>query len=413
MYRIIFAFVFLIFINGCNNSNNIPITKKTNDFSFVEGKIVHNFSNKIVVKLNEKKLLDNASYALKLTQKIIKNSMLLIGEKVYLENISATVVDIRGNEVTFKISSMPKKKNIKVYIPKKSLAITDFDIIGYNDKNISKEIINKLTNNFKKNNQFTITNRERFNAAIKEHKIKSLELSKNKELETLRNVIFVDLILTGSFTKKGKIWNVNLRLIDVKTGVILSAINDRVSSNNLGFRQFKYEAFDENFEKKKLSQGWNMTVLQRRAKGKVKIVKDGANNTKRAIKLQGKLKDNNSRISLINLVNRDISEYKGLEFYAKTDSKTAALMLEYNDKNQTNNYVDSWYFRVHLSNKWKKYRVSFREFKLSKNQAVKNPGGNGFQDLDNIIVFLFGLSGKYNAVGTDISLYMDEIKLYK
>lgn len=414
MYLKILPYLLLsIIFLGCSNNTSTPKTK-VNSFSFIQATVLEKFGDNLIVQVEDKEIVSGSTYDAKLANKIIKSSMFLIGQNTYLGDNKAKITDIRGSQVTFSTPSKIKKDDTtKIYIPKKTIAITDFEIIGYENKELNKEIIENLTTKFVQSGQYVVVERAKLNSVLKEHALIDSGLMDSKEAKKLGKLVAADVVLTGSFNKKGNIWNVNLRLVDVSTGIILHAINDSIPSNELGFRQYKESGnLNETFDKDKLGKGWSLSLYQRTGgKGKVSIINNGAKNTLKSAEIIGKLKKGGSWIGLHNLLNRDISSYKGIEFFAKSKDRVS-LTFSIQDGNYDNAYRNAWVARKTLTPNWKKYRISFNELILAKGFASRNPGGDGVLDLDNILVLVFGLTGKTNDKNKKVSFNIDEIILY-
>lgn len=402
-----------IFFLGCSNNAATPKTK-VNSFSFIEATVLEKFGDNLIVQVADKEIVSGSTYDAKLANKIIKSSMFLIGQNTYLGDNKAKVTDIRGSQVTFSSDSKIKKEDsTKIYIPKKTIAITDFEIIGYENKELNKEIIENLTTKFVQSGQYVVVERAKLNSVLKEHTLIDSGLMDSKEAKKLGKLVSADVILTGSFNKKGNIWNVNLRLVDVSTGIILHAINDSIPSNELGFRQYKESGnLTEGFEKETLAKGWDISLYKRTGgKGKVVKINSGANSSSKSLKIIATLQKSGSWIGLPNLLNRDISKYKGIEFFAKTDSN-ATLTIGIQDLNYNNSIRNSWVTKKNLSKTWKKYRINFNDLIRAKGYSKRNPGGDGVFDLDNVVVIVLGLSGNLNELNKKQVYYLDEITLY-
>jgi len=331
-------------------------------------------------------------------------------------NQKAKVIDVRANQVTFKVKN-PKFKSqdsIKIYIPKKTIAVMDFSLLGMTNSSIKQMAMEDMTTKLVQSGQYIVVERAKLDTILKEQKLATSGLLEESAASKIGKLVSADIILTGSFAKRGDKWNVNLRLIDVATGIIISAINEQISIEQFHPKQSKDNTnITEDFEDETLSKGWLKTLVNKNgAKSKSSIDKTvGANGTLHSYKIDYFLTRDNSITAFINKRSRNLSKYTGVRFYAKSSSTTTLAFVLF-DKNYNDGNSNKWFNPVSVDKEWKEYKIPFSELMLDRYFARQNPGGDGVLDLDAVDGISFGLKGKVNIKNEWNSIWIDEINLY-
>ena len=412
--------VILIVLTGCGpNSPGVSpwaTTQKVYGFSFIKGEVVETFGDKVIVKIEDKDVVDGDSYEDTLTNKIIKTSMFITGMKTNLGKSKAIVEDVRGDQVTFGVKSTKLKQNdsVKIYIPKKTIAIMDFSLIGMMDNSINKFAMEDMTTRMVQSGQYIVVERDKLNSILKEQELADSGLLDERSSSKIGKLVAADIILTGSFAKQGNKWNINLRLVDVTTGIIISAINEKISGDQFRPKQAVDNSnITENFEDEELSLGWIGNILNKKgSKSKGSIDKtQGANGTSSSFKIDYFLKKQESAAVLVNRRLRDASQYSGIKFFAKAQKDTT-LAVNVHDKNYDDAYVNRWKSVITVNENWKEYKIPFNRLILGKGHARSNPGGDSSFDLDSIENIAIAIGGKANNQNEHILFWIDEISFY-
>ncbi len=419
-FKTIFLTMILIILSGCGtNVNGLnPFTESKNlyGFSFIDGKVLEIFEDKIIVKIENKDIITGSSYQEKLTNNIIKSSLFIVGMNTFIGNEKAIVSDVRRDQITFTInnSKIQRNQDIKIYIPKKTIAIMDFSLIGMQDSNIEKFTLEDMTTKLVQSGQYIVVERTKLDTILKEQKLADSGLLNEQAASKVGKLVAADIVLTGTFAKQGKKWNVNIRLIDVSTGIILSAINEKIDIDEFKLSQSKDSSnLTEDFEDNQFNNGW-ITKLINLNDSKSKAVVDksmGANGTGSSYKIDYLLEKNKSSAVLLNKRLRDVSGYNGIKFYAKsTESTTVTVTLH--DQNFDNSDNNKWIYLANVNNQWREYLVPFNEFIIGKGYAKTKAGGDGVLDLDNIEKIGIAVVGKLNSKNKPATIWIDEITFY-
>ncbi|MDX9743045.1 MAG: FlgO family outer membrane protein [Arcobacteraceae bacterium] len=411
---VILAFIFLA---GCGQNQPQKTTTSVYGFSFIEGKVIGKIGNKVIVEIVNKDIVEGNLYIDKLANAIMKNSLFVTGMQTSIENEEGTIVDIRGKQLTFTLddTKLQDGQIVKIYIPKKTIAVVDFSLIGIDNKTLDKFAMEDMTTKLVQSGQYLVVERTKLNSILEEHKLTDSGLLDDKSSLQLGKLLSADIILTGTFSKRGSNWIANLRLVDVKTGVILTAINETISGNEFRWQQEKDTSnLTESFENNTLGLGWNINVVNANRSSSIGKIDNttGANGTAHSYQIEYKFDGGNGAFEFQNKRLRDISAYKGISFYAKAD-KTATIRACLKDKNFNDSSENKWVTPINLGMNWKKYEVSFDELSIGTKYAIQFKGGDGNLDLDNIVKIMIEMRAKENGVNhSEGKGWIDEITLY-
>jgi len=412
---ILIGIMFLLFA-GCGQNTIANRSSNVYGFSFIEGKVIEKVGEKVVVEIVNKEIVEGNRYIDKLANSIIKNSLFVVGMQTSIDNHQATIADIRGKQITFLLPETILQNNqmVKIFIPKKTIAVMDFSLIGIDNNTMNKFAMEDMTTKLVQSGQYLVVERTKLNAILEEHKLADSGLLDEKSSSQLGKLVAADIILTGTFSKRGSNWIVNLRLVDVKTGIILTAINETISNND-----FRWEAqkdisnMKEDFEDEQLNLGWNINVANEKGSTSIGQIdtSTGVNGTSSSYRIDYKFSDNNGAMEFQNKRLRDVSAYHGISFYAKSD-KTTTIRACLKDKNFNDVHENKWITPVNVGLNWKKYEIPFDGLSIGTKYAAQNQGGDGNLDLDNIVKIMIEIRAKENGMHTGNSVWIDEISLY-
>jgi len=412
--------IFTVVFSGCSEQMNslspFAKEKKVYGFSFVNGTVLETFGDKVIVEIENRDVVVGDFYEDKLANKIIKSSLLIAGMNTYIGKENAQVSDVRERQVTFTIkdSKLQKEQSVKIYVPKKTIAVMDFSLIGMKSSSIEKFALEDMTTKFVQSGQYIVVERTKLDTILQEQKLADSGLLDEQSASKVGKLVSADIILTGTFSKRGKQWKVNLRLVDVTTGIILSAINEKISIDQFRPKQSKDTSnLTEDFEDNTFAKGWLSKLINKsgsKSNGGIDTT-IGANETKSSYKIDYFLKKEKSAAVLLNKRLHDVSSYRGIKFYAKATIPTTLAVVLY-DQNFENANNNKWVNSTTISTQWKEYKVPFDEFIIGKGHSRTKPGGDGVLDLDNIEKIALGLSGKINTRKEKATIWVDEITLY-
>lgn len=422
--RPLLFFILGIFIVSACSTMTVPdttgISKQPKVFKEVEGSVQSVNNSKVDIITNISEATTSAlSFAEKVAQRIVSRSVLLENDEIRIGNQKATIIEVRKNLVTLQFEGSPSIKvgdKIKITVPKHVIAITDFDVIRGHDKSVGTVSLESLTTAIVESGQFNVVEREKIKTVLKELAFGSSGLTDSQKINKLGKLLNADVILTGTFADVGGEWNVNLRLINVSTGVIVSAIEEKTSfkeilPENVRDTSNSFGNFDQNSY-----NGWMLGYKTYPGGNYMKTTLDKTvyvNNPQGSLRADYKIGANNT--SVWNSKKRDWSSYTGIEFYVKSDHEEVIRFGIYN-ANRKDRFNGSkwttWLCSFTANTDWKKIRVKFNDLTLSTHKIDLNAQGDGALNLDLIERFHFYLSVNSTKPGTSGTFWIDEVKLF-
>jgi TolB-like protein len=357
------------------------------------------------------------SFTNRITQRIINKSFLLEQGATRIDGQRVTVEEVRGNllivrfedATTFKVGD-----HVKIFVPKKVLAITDFEVIRGHDKTVGVVSMESLTSAIVNSGQFNVVERNKLQTVIDELKIGLSGLSDDSKAKQLGKILQADLVLTGTLADLGGYWNVNLRLINVTTGLIVAAIEEKALFSDIKPEVVRDTTnLNESFEGKR-KPGW--IIGSREQLGAYRSVgvdrETSANSRSSSMRMSFKLKEAEARAWIVNNRNRDLSQYSGIEFYVKADQDLTVAFFLKDENRDSKDKSDAWYSMFEVNTTWNKHRIYFEDLSLSELHARRNPGGDRVLSLHLVIRFAFGVTAMANDVGTSGKLWIDEVRFF-
>jgi TolB-like protein len=387
-------------------------------FMHVQGTIESVDGNVATVRASLPEVVSSTlSFTNRITQKIINKSFLLEKGATRINGQDVTVEEIRGNLLIVKFEdpiTLRVGDQVKIFVPKKVLAITDFEVIRGHDKTVGVVSMESLTSAIVNSGQFNVVERNKLQTVIDELKIGLSGLADENKAKELGQILQADLVLTGTLADLGGYWNVNLRLINVTTGLIMAAIEEKAL-----FADIKPEVvrdttnINENFDGKR-KPGWIIGSRDKfGAYRSVQVDREtGANDSSSSIRMSFRLKKEGAKAWMVNNRNRDLSQYSGIEFYAKSDQNLTAVFKLNEENRDSKDKSDAWFSIFEVDTTWNKHTIYFQDLSLSESYARRNPGGDGILSLHLVKRFAFGVNTNTNDVGTSGKLWIDEVRFF-
>lgn len=356
-----------------------------------------------------------------LAQQVVNRCLFIEGVKTEVNNISGTVKEVRGGNVVITFATpavFAVDSPVKLKIPKKTLAVVDFEVIRGREKAAGRVTLESLTSLLIDSGQFTIVERSKLKAVINELQLSLSGLTKETPEKIMGNLITADLILTGTLAEISGVWDINLRLVNVRTGEAVAAVTMKTPL----FKPTELRdagGLNEDFEGSAVNPAWQIGY---KSKGVFVIKMDkakGADNSKQSMRMDfdftGSPKDTLARME--NMKKRDISMYSGIEFYVKAEPQvTGHLRVLISDRDDPNT-MDAWVALFETETDWKLVRVSFEDLFVGrgwvKSGASKFGAKAGKQiiDLSRIETFSIGAYSENNppVKGT---MWIDKVRFY-
>jgi TolB-like protein len=378
----------------------------------IEGTVVSMSPGAISIRLSIQEAEKSTfSFTDRITQKIVNRSYLLESAEAAIQREKATLVDRKNDLCQFRLTkpvSLTPGQKVLVSFPKRTIALVDFEVIRGMDRTMGIVSMESLTTSLVRSERFNIVERRKLAALLQEQKLGISGLMDDRDSSKLGKLLQADLILTGTFADMGGSWNVNLRLINVATGFIITAFEEKAT-----FDEIKPGSVRDGSNSIAMdwSSGWLFGSTRH---------SDGGEKTTRFAENEGVSGHNTcarvdfrigERIDALlqNLKKRDWTFYSGIEFYAKSD-KPLTIAFYIMDENRDNFLKhDMWMIRIPIDTSWQKYRINFKDLYL--NPLHMEPGADQVLSLDliSLLGFKTSVATKRNITGT---FWIDDVKLF-
>lgn len=167
--------------------------------------------------------------ALQLAQAIIDNSYILEGKETRLGGQPIRVQRVGDDRVLARLleegSSLQAGSKHDIFLDRKIIAITDFELLKGNDPDIATYVQEDVTTALVGSGQFNVVERYKLSTVLDEIKLSQSGMVDSRTAKKAGKLLGADLLLTGTLIQVGNNWNANLRLINTETGLIVTAIN--------------------------------------------------------------------------------------------------------------------------------------------------------------------------------------------
>jgi hypothetical protein len=363
-----------------------------------------------------------------IARQVIKKSILVEGMKVEIDTKAAAVREVRGQQISLvceKPASYSPGALVKLKVPKKTIALVDFEVIYGRQKEAGRMTLESLTSALINSGQFIVVERSKLKAIMNELQLSLSGLTKQKPDQVISNLFMADLLLTGTFAEMKGEWDINLRLVSVRSGQAMAA----VSLKTRLFQQTEMRdagSFDEDFESASPDSSWLMK-FGKGGKGGVKTAifhtgidrKEGFEGSKQAAFIDFTFVEGTSEVhaALENRKKRDLTLYSGVEFNIKATENLYGQFDILTSHPDDINKIDRWAGYFEIGTDWQKIRVPFSSLIVArgwiKDGAQKQGAkpGDQIMRLDRVENFRIGVDSKKNPVTTG-KVWVDKIRFY-
>ena len=410
---------------GCVETAQTPKMDPTR-VQYVEGVVESLSGNQVVLalKLPEfKKMADTP--AAEISQQIVQKGLFIEGINVAIEGNTGEVTKVAGNQITIAFSKpqkYPIGQTANLEIPKKRIAVVDFTVIRGGMKEAGPILMEQVSTFLIESKQYTVVERAKLNTIMQE--IKLLQSGMTEEIpENLRpKLMFADLILTGTLAEISDKYDVNLRLLNVRTGQAIAAINvtsplfKPVEGRDSG-------DLSEDFEGAQQDRSW--AVGPRGKGGRDGFVRmdntSGAAGSKKSMRLDYAFdlkRDDRTCPGIRSNKKRDLSFFSGIEFYVKaTHPITGFMNIDISDRDDPT-VRNRWFARYEVGQEWQVIRIPLDQFAYTRSEGlIKREGykpGKQVRDMTHVETLIFGTcNDMVTEESRKGSMWVDKIRFYK
>ena len=420
MKRLAFLVVATTIFLGCTQSVQ-PTKADPANLQYVEG-VIQSVSGKevlLLLKLPDfRKAADTP--ATEISQQIVQKGLFIEGLNVSTDDNSGTIKKVIGNSVNIlldKPHAYSIGQNVKLEIPKKRIAIVDFTVIRGGLKEGGAILMEQLSTLLIESRHYIVVERSKLNAIMDEIKLIQSGLTEAIPEELRPKLMFADLILTGTLAEIGDKYDINVRLLNVRTGQAIAAIN-------LSTPLFKpvemrdSSDWNEDFEATLIDHSWSVGPKGR--EGFVRIDGNtGAENSKKSLRIDYTFDLNKKQRSCPGIRNnkkRDLSLFKGIEFYMRgTHPITGYLNIDISDRDDPA-VRNRWFARYEITDDWQLVKIPFDQFSYTKSDVLikRFKPGKQILDMSHVETVIFGTCNDMVSKETKKgAIWIDNIRFYR
>ena len=397
------------------------------EFLSISGTIQEVKSKELIVslKLPETKATTGSPIG-EITQQIVNKSLLLEGMTTEINGKPVIIRELRGNAARIGIENSDDYqtgKSINISVPKKTLAVVDFEVIKGTEREVGRVTLEGLTSALIESGQFTVLERSKLKAVMNELELSLSGLAKEGPDKVSGKLLIADLILTGTLSESMGEWDINLRLVNVRTGQAVSAVTMKTSL----FKPSELRdagRWNEGFESAVTDPSWKLGYKKHKQTGDYSRIsidrQSGTDGSKKSLRIDFKFTEaeDNFLASAENSKKRNLTLYNGVEFSVRGSEKLSGQFGLLTSSQEDANKIDKWFGSVEIDTTWVKYRIPFDKMVLArrwiKQGAAKYGAAPGDQimRLHRVEAVEFGIANQNNPA-TEGTIWIDSIRFYR
>ncbi len=414
----------LILLSTCAPIKPVEQPEHVN-IQYIEGIVQSTVDNEVVLTLKLPEFKKTPDIPInEIAQQVIQKSLFLEGIKTEINNIPAVIKEVRANTITAvleKPQAFAAGATLKLQIPRKIIAITDFEVIRGKEKEVGRVTLEGLTSALIDSGHFIVVERSKLRTIINELELSLSGLTKEPPEKLMGKLLTADLILTGTLADIGGAWDINLRLVNVRTGQAMSAIAMRIPL----FRPSELRdasAMEEDFESNIVDASWffgykkyDKSTYERYIDKNI-----GAEGSKKSARIDFDFDEDTkpTYAKIENKKKRDVSFYNGIEFFAKATKKLYGTVSILTSLPNNPNRLDDWLGYFVVDTEWKKIRIPFEQLVIARGwfKYVQDYGatiGDQVWRANYIEMVRIGVSSSNNKLPAKGTMWIDKIRFYR
>ncbi len=402
---------------GCTAVKQMNQPEQMSHF-FIEGTIQSVVGSELVLVLKLPQLKIPESPIHQVAQQLIQKSLFLEGINTEIEGAPALIKEVRGNNVVIlleKPKTYPVGSTLKLKIPKKVIAIMDFEVVRGPEKEVGRITLEELTSLLIESGHFTVVERQKLKTILSEIELSQTGLIQEPRQKVAGRLLMADLILTGTLSEMQGNWDINLRLVDVRTGQASAAITMRTPL-------FQPSDMRETTLLQDFSRGidpsWNPGHFSL-AKGYYNVSLDrnvGAEEAKGSLRIDFDfppgIERRNARVR--NNQARDLSFYRGIEFHIKATRPLFGTFNLITSQTDDKFKVDVWVGQFEIETEWKIITLPFNKLILGTDwrESARQKMGDHIFRSHRVEAISIGVWSTRNEPGKG-TVWIDKIQCYK
>lgn len=357
-----------------------------------------------------------------IAREVVEKGLFVEGITINIGELPVIVREARGNIIRVaaeKPLAFSIGTEVALKVPKKTIAIVDFEVIRGNQKEAGRVTLEGLTSALIDSGHFTVVERAKLTSLVKELELSMTGLMNESSSAKIGQLQMADLILTGTLAEmKGK-WDINLRLINVRTGRALAAISMRT----VLFRPSEMRdagSLNETFEESTVDPSWK---IGHKMRGIFYVGLDrttGAEDSQHSLAIKFDLRGQRGKKVFARAENRkkrDLYMYRGVEFFVRSSTPLTGHFFLLTSSPDDPNVMDAWSAEFEMDTEWQQVKMPFESLTVGrgwiKEGAEKQGAKHGDQilRLDRVELFSIGILGRSNPPVKG-NMMIDSVRFY-
>ncbi|PKN77358.1 MAG: hypothetical protein CVU52_00810 [Deltaproteobacteria bacterium HGW-Deltaproteobacteria-10] len=423
---IIFFMIISLLCLSCAGSHQSQKEDSTG-FLSITGTIQEVKNNDLIVSLNLPEIKPTKGSPIgEITQQIVIKSLLLEGMKTEVNGKPVIIRELRGNTArieTENAAEHQKGKSINISVPKKTLAVVDFEVIKGSEREVGRVTLEGLTSALIDSGQFTILERSKLKAVMNELELSLSGLAKESPDKVSGKLLIADLILTGTLSESMGEWDINLRLVNVRTGQAVSAVTMKTAL----FKPSELRdagPWNEGFESAATDPSWKLGFKKRNQTGEYARSgidrRAGTDDSKKSLRIDFKFTNSDLPFYAFveNSKKRNLTLYNGVELSIKGSEKLYGQVNLLTSNPEDVNKIDNWFGTFEIDTKWEKCRIPFDRMVLARQWIKQGAARYGALPGDQVLrlhrveALEIGVFSPNNPT-TEGTIWIDNIRFYR
>ncbi len=359
-----------------------------------------------------------------IARQVIQKSILIEGITTDLDGRTAVVKEVRGNTVRLTMTKPAIYTGgavVKLKIPKKTIAVVDFEVIRGKEQEIGRVTMEDLTAALIESGHFVVVERSKLKAIMEELQLSKSGLTRNTPEQLLGKLHLAELLLTGTLSEQRGEWNINLRLVNVSTGQAVAAISTRTTL----FKPSELRDSGQlpgDFEEAFLDPSWLAIRAGSRFFYDAAVdTTTGAEGSKKSMRIDFHLKkgENPLMARVENRKKRDLTLYDGIEFYARATERLRIMAMILTSQPDDPNRIDGWMGMATVDREWERFRIPFQSMVIARGWIKQGSAAYGSQAGDQVLRLnrvediRIGVHQGHNRDNLQGTIWLDRIRFYR
>ncbi len=156
-----------------------------------------------------------------IADQIVLRGLLLEGLPTHVNNLPVTIKSVRGRQLTISgkgIKALRPGNVISLSVPRKTIVIMDLEVVRGRDRKAGKVMLEELKSALIETGQFVFIERSKLAAVSGQAEPGMRGLTDGSPEKMAGKLPGADLVLTGTLVEISGEWNVDLRLVNARTG---------------------------------------------------------------------------------------------------------------------------------------------------------------------------------------------------